>query len=137
MPLVTPDQTGERAEKEAEGGESADRGLDPHELRIRLSVDGEVRQEGSTNLMLHRIPALIEHVTKYVTLEAGDVILTGTPEGVGPVEAGQVLEATLLAGAEPAEPSVEQVLGLGGGSTEQVLDTFTIPVVAEIPSSDA
>lgn len=58
---------------------------DPHNLHIRLSVDGEVRQDASTALMMRKIPAIISAVSAIFTLEEGDIILTGTPAGVGPV----------------------------------------------------
>ena len=66
---------------------------DPHALELWLRVDGVERQRGSTGDMLARIPELLEEVTAVMTLEAGDIILTGTPEGVGPVDAGQHISA--------------------------------------------
>lgn len=59
------------------------------DLRVTTTVDGEVRQDGSTARMIHGIPQIIAHVSSFMTLLPGDVILTGTPAGVGPVEAGQ------------------------------------------------
>lgn len=56
---------------------------DPHALSIVTKVNGEVRQNGSTKDMLFSVSDIIETVSKYVTLEPGDVILTGTPAGVG------------------------------------------------------
>ncbi|MGN7477081.1 fumarylacetoacetate hydrolase family protein [Solibacillus silvestris] len=56
---------------------------DPHALSIVTKVNGEVRQNGSTKDMLFSVADIIETVSKYVTLEPGDVILTGTPAGVG------------------------------------------------------
>ena len=56
---------------------------DPHTLRIALKVGGEVMQESNTDQMIFRVPELIEHITRHVTLEPGDVIATGTPPGVG------------------------------------------------------
>jgi len=64
---------------------------DPHALELWLAVDGVQRQRGSTAGMLHRIPELIEAASAIMTLEPGDVLLTGTPEGVGPVQPGQVI----------------------------------------------
>ncbi|WP_280183189.1 fumarylacetoacetate hydrolase family protein [Nocardia cyriacigeorgica] len=63
--------------------------LDPSDLEIVTELDGEVRQRSRTSLLLHDIPKLIEWVTTVMTLLPGDVILTGTPEGVGPMTAGQ------------------------------------------------
>lgn len=56
---------------------------DPHDIRIRTWVDGELVQDGNTSDMLFRIPALIEYLSKYFTLQPGDIILTGTPSGCG------------------------------------------------------
>ncbi|MFC7619222.1 fumarylacetoacetate hydrolase family protein [Microlunatus sp. GCM10028923] len=59
------------------------------DLTIRTTLDGEERQNGSTSLMIRKIPELIEYISSYTTLLPGDVILTGTPEGVGVMKAGQ------------------------------------------------
>jgi 2-keto-4-pentenoate hydratase/2-oxohepta-3-ene-1,7-dioic acid hydratase in catechol pathway len=63
--------------------------LDPTDLAIRTLVDGEVRQDGRTSQLIHGIPKLIEYVSTAMTLLPGDVILTGTPAGIGPLQAGQ------------------------------------------------
>jgi 2-keto-4-pentenoate hydratase/2-oxohepta-3-ene-1,7-dioic acid hydratase in catechol pathway len=63
--------------------------LDPSDLQIRTLVDGEVRQDGRTSQLIHDIPTLIEYVSTAMTLLPGDVILTGTPAGIGPLTAGQ------------------------------------------------
>jgi 2-keto-4-pentenoate hydratase/2-oxohepta-3-ene-1,7-dioic acid hydratase in catechol pathway len=63
--------------------------LDPSDLSLTTTLDGEVRQDGRTSDMVHGIGALIEHMSAAFTLLPGDVILTGTPAGVGLVEAGQ------------------------------------------------
>lgn len=68
---------------------------DPQELRIRLSVNGELRQDGSTAMMLHPIPAIVSHMSGIFTLEPGDIILTGTPAGVGPLKAGDEVIAEI------------------------------------------
>lgn len=62
---------------------TADEVRDPHDLRITCTVNGEVRQDASTSRLLFDIVALIEHISAAITLEPGDVILTGTPDGVG------------------------------------------------------
>jgi 2-keto-4-pentenoate hydratase/2-oxohepta-3-ene-1,7-dioic acid hydratase in catechol pathway len=59
------------------------------DLSIRTTLDGEQRQLGSTRDMVHSIPALIAYITSFTTLLPGDVILTGTPDGVGPMLPGQ------------------------------------------------
>lgn len=66
---------------------------DPHNLAIWLKVNGETRQNGSTSQMIFDIPTVIEYISHIMTLEPGDIIATGTPEGVGPIESGDVLEA--------------------------------------------
>ncbi|KAI8897059.1 hypothetical protein BC833DRAFT_615221 [Globomyces pollinis-pini] len=64
----------------------------PHQLQLTLKVDGEIKQNGFTKDMVFKIPRLIEYVSSIMTLEAGDIILTGTPDGVGPVVPGQTLK---------------------------------------------
>jgi len=66
---------------------------DPHALSLGLSVNGQTRQDGTTADMIFSIPAVIAHVSGIMTLEKGDVIATGTPEGVGPLVAGDEVEA--------------------------------------------
>jgi 2-keto-4-pentenoate hydratase/2-oxohepta-3-ene-1,7-dioic acid hydratase in catechol pathway len=68
---------------------------DPQQLRITLAVNGEPRQDGSTALMIHRIPELIGYLSSIFTLEPGDVILTGTPAGVGPIKSGDSVVAEI------------------------------------------
>ncbi|KAH9683541.1 putative acylpyruvase FAHD1 [Citrus sinensis] len=60
---------------------------------VSLQVDGEIRQKGSTKDMIFMIPYLISHISSIMTLFEGDVILTGTPQGVGPVKVGQKITA--------------------------------------------
>jgi len=73
----------------------ASRVPDPHSLRIRLAVNGEWRQDGNTSMMILRIPDIISHMSGRFTLEAGDVILTGTPAGVGRIVSGDRLSAEI------------------------------------------
>ena len=68
---------------------------DPQNLQIRMTVNGEVRQDGNTSMMIHRIPAIISHMSGRFTLEPGDVILTGTPAGVGRIVSGDLLTAEI------------------------------------------
>lgn len=63
--------------------------LDASDLQLRTTVDGEVRQDGRTSQLIHDIPTLVSYVSTYFTLIPGDVILTGTPAGIGPLSAGQ------------------------------------------------
>jgi 5-oxopent-3-ene-1,2,5-tricarboxylate decarboxylase/2-hydroxyhepta-2,4-diene-1,7-dioate isomerase len=61
---------------------------DPHALQLRTFVNGTLRQEGCTRDLIHDVPALVEHLSGFMTLAPGDVILTGTPEGVSDVREG-------------------------------------------------
>ncbi len=61
---------------------------DPHALALRTRVNGQLTQQGHTSAMVHPIPDLIEYLSSFMTLQAGDVILTGTPDGVVNVNAG-------------------------------------------------
>jgi 5-carboxymethyl-2-hydroxymuconate isomerase len=67
----------------------------PQDLRIRLSVNGEPRQDGSTAMMIHSVAAIISYMSGIFTLEPGDVILTGTPAGVGPITSGDRIIAEI------------------------------------------
>jgi 2-keto-4-pentenoate hydratase/2-oxohepta-3-ene-1,7-dioic acid hydratase in catechol pathway len=64
------------------------RGVDPSALDLSVEVSGSVRQHGNTRDMLFGIPELIAHISAAMTLEPGDLIATGTPQGVGPLKAG-------------------------------------------------
>lgn len=68
---------------------------DPQALTITLSVNGVKRQDGSTGLMIHRIPELISYLSSIFTLEPGDLVLTGTPAGVGPIKSGDSVVAEI------------------------------------------
>jgi 2-keto-4-pentenoate hydratase/2-oxohepta-3-ene-1,7-dioic acid hydratase in catechol pathway len=67
---------------------TADEVKDPHSLRNRLWVNGEPKQDANTRDMIVDIPALIELISSVMTLNPGDVIASGTPEGVGPIAPG-------------------------------------------------
>lgn len=69
--------------------------VDPDNARLWLKVDGEMKQDGNTREMIFSVPVLISYISGIYTLEPGDVILTGTPQGVGPVEEGQVIACGL------------------------------------------
>jgi 5-oxopent-3-ene-1,2,5-tricarboxylate decarboxylase/2-hydroxyhepta-2,4-diene-1,7-dioate isomerase len=74
--LVTPDEVG-----------------DPARLTLRTYVNGDLRQEGTTEDLIVSIPEIIAYVTAFMTLQAGDVILTGTPRGISPVYPGDVMRS--------------------------------------------
>ncbi|AMT71797.1 fumarylacetoacetate hydrolase family protein [Mycobacteroides immunogenum] len=69
--------------------------LDPSDLEIRTEVNGEVGQRSRTSLLLHDVGAIVEWVSAVMTLLPGDVILTGTPEGVGPIVDGDTVSVTI------------------------------------------
>lgn len=69
--------------------------LDPSDVRVTVTVDEELRQDGRTSQLIFTIPALIAYISAFTRLERGDVIMTGTPAGVGPIEAGQHVEVAI------------------------------------------
>lgn len=62
------------------------------EGRVELKINGDTKQEGDLNQMIWKVPEMISYLSDYFELAAGDVILSGTPSGVGPVEKGDVME---------------------------------------------
>ncbi|BCU82300.1 2-hydroxyhepta-2,4-diene-1,7-dioate isomerase [Polycladomyces abyssicola] len=66
--------------------------LDPSDLEVVCRVNGDVRQKGRTSDLIHSVPELIAHISSVFPLEPGDVILTGTPSGVGPLSPGDQVE---------------------------------------------
>jgi 2-keto-4-pentenoate hydratase/2-oxohepta-3-ene-1,7-dioic acid hydratase in catechol pathway len=66
--------------------------LDPTDLTVVCRVNGQMKQQASTVDMVFKIPQLIEYITAAMTLEPGDVVLTGTPEGVSPIRPGDHVE---------------------------------------------
>jgi fumarylpyruvate hydrolase len=66
-----------------------------NEAGIQLSINGEVRQSGNVNQMIWKIPEIIERLSELFVLAPGDLIYTGTPAGVGPVEVGDAIEASV------------------------------------------
>jgi 2-keto-4-pentenoate hydratase/2-oxohepta-3-ene-1,7-dioic acid hydratase in catechol pathway len=92
-------------------------GLDPSDLEIGCTVDGEPRQKGRTSQLLFGIPRLISHVSQVMTLLPGDVILTGTPSGVGPIRPGQRVECTIEGLGTLANPVTEaESISTAGGA---------------------
>jgi len=67
----------------------------PDDARIQLRVNGETRQDSSIEHFIFSIPELIAEITTYMTLEPGDVVATGTPEGVGPLTDGDHVEVEI------------------------------------------
>ncbi|GGG56913.1 2-hydroxyhepta-2,4-diene-1,7-dioate isomerase [Hymenobacter glacieicola] len=64
-------------------------------IDFRLEVNGEVRQQGNSSLMLHDFNKIISYISQFITLKMGDLIFTGTPSGVGPVKIGDQLTGYL------------------------------------------
>ena len=73
----------------------AERITDPQHLRLQLRVNGKLRQDGTTAAMLRPVARLLSEASSYFTLEAGDILLTGTPAGVGPLRSGDQVEAVI------------------------------------------
>jgi 2-keto-4-pentenoate hydratase/2-oxohepta-3-ene-1,7-dioic acid hydratase in catechol pathway len=94
---------------------TTDEGLDPHNLRIQLRLNGETMQNSSTKEFIFGVPALLHFLSQVVTLEPGDLIFTGTPPGVGAARKPPVF----LKAGDVCEVEIE---GIG---------TLRNPVVAE------
>lgn len=89
---------------------------DPHDVELFLSVNDKMRQSDSTGLMLFRIPRLLSDISQVMTLEKGDVVLTGTPKGVGSVDVGDVIRAGVRVGGEEiGEGAIEVEVKEKGG----------------------
>jgi 2-keto-4-pentenoate hydratase/2-oxohepta-3-ene-1,7-dioic acid hydratase in catechol pathway len=71
---------------------TADEVPDPHNLKVRLKLNGELRQDGTTADLISRIPRQIAWLSSSMTLEPGDMFSTGTPSGVGPLSPGDLIE---------------------------------------------
>lgn len=81
---------------------------DWRELEVICRVNDEVRQHGRASEMAFGIPYLIAYVSRIMTLEPGDVLATGTPEGVGPLRPGDVVEVELVGGGRVRNPVVAE-----------------------------
>jgi fumarylpyruvate hydrolase len=69
----------------------------PRTGRIELRVNGETKQSSDLSLLIHDVAAVVTHLSRYYHLQPGDLIYTGTPEGVGPVVAGDTIEGSIEA----------------------------------------
>lgn len=76
------------------------------EQRIELRVNGELRQDASLDEMIHDVPAIIADLSQFYHLQAGDIVLTGTPAGVGPLQRGDHAVGT-IAGLAPVEIRIQ------------------------------
>ena len=86
-------------------------GLDPGNLEIEGWVNGERRQQSNTNQLIFPVPALVEHVTRFMTLQPGDIITTGTPSGVGPLVPGDRMMVKLQGVGTLSNPVVADQAG--------------------------
>jgi len=82
--------------------------LDPADLRLTTRLDGQTVQDGRTSLLIHDVATLVAHVSAAFTLLPGDVILTGTPAGVGAIVAGQRVEVEIEGIGTLANPVVSR-----------------------------
>jgi 2-keto-4-pentenoate hydratase/2-oxohepta-3-ene-1,7-dioic acid hydratase in catechol pathway len=74
---------------------TADEIPDPSNLQLQLHVNGEPRQDGNTRQMIRDVPAMIAYASSFYTLYPGDIFLSGTPAGVGPMKPGDELAASI------------------------------------------
>jgi len=70
-------------------------------LSLQLTVDGTLRQSGGVRLMMYKPDTIVRELQEFTTLEDGDIIMTGTPEGVGEIRTGERFEGLVLAGSKP------------------------------------
>jgi acylpyruvate hydrolase len=82
---------------------------DPHRLDIWLTVNGAVRQKSNTERMIFRVEDVIAYLSTVYTLEPGDLIFTGTPEGVGQVFPGDVLRGSIQSIGEVSAEVVQEI----------------------------
>ncbi|MDB5736541.1 MAG: fumarylacetoacetate hydrolase [Sphingomonas bacterium] len=78
------------------------RGVPSASGAITLAIDGDVRQSGDLDQMIWSVAEIIANLSTYVTLEAGDLIFTGTPAGVGPIRRGETVTGSIF-GLPPVE----------------------------------
>ena len=90
-------------------------GLDPADLGVRCLVDGEVRQDGTTADLVWDVPTLLSDISQVVTLLPGDVVLTGTPAGVGPIAPGQTVRVEVEGVGALENPVVDRQTDPGAG----------------------
>jgi 2-keto-4-pentenoate hydratase/2-oxohepta-3-ene-1,7-dioic acid hydratase in catechol pathway len=86
-------------------------GLDPSRLRIETRLNGVVKQRSTTADMIFDVPTIIAFVSRVMTLEEGDIITTGTPPGVGPLFAGDIVEVEIEGIGVLRNPVIEEPEG--------------------------
>lgn len=87
--------------------------FEPSNRRVRCLVNDEARQDGNTALMIYSLARVLAHVSRFMTLEPGDLLLTGTPAGVGAVQPGDVMTVEIeglgtLSNPVIAEPAIAE-----------------------------
>jgi 2-keto-4-pentenoate hydratase/2-oxohepta-3-ene-1,7-dioic acid hydratase in catechol pathway len=82
-------------------------GLDPADVELTTTVNGEVKQQSSTSLLIHDIATLVRYVTAVMTMLPGDVLLTGTPAGIGPLVSGDAVSVRIGGLGELTNPVVD------------------------------
>ncbi len=82
--------------------------IDPGDVAVRCSVDGELRQDGTTADLVRDVYALVSEISHVTTLLPGDVVLTGTPAGVGPIVAGQTVTVDIDGIGKLTNPVVDR-----------------------------
>jgi 2-keto-4-pentenoate hydratase/2-oxohepta-3-ene-1,7-dioic acid hydratase in catechol pathway len=69
--------------------------VDPSDLSVQVRVNDALRQDGHTRDLIFSVPEILAYISRFLTLEPGDLVLTGTPDGVGPLQPGDVVEVTI------------------------------------------
>ena len=85
-------------------GDESPKPRDLASLTVVTRVNGEERQRASTSELVFPIPMLLSYISQYMTLEPGDLVLTGTPSGVGPLKAGDVVEVEIVGHSRVRNP---------------------------------
>jgi len=110
---------------------------DPHNVQLHLEVNGKQRQEDSTSLMLFDIPRLLRHVSSVFPLGPGDLLLTGTPKGVGSVQPGDKITAGLRVNGKEVEQGKislqvkERPGGYGSEADKELIENGPKEVIEE------
>lgn len=90
--------------------------IDPHDVRVRCLVNGEVRQDGTTRDLVFDVPTLVSYISQVMTLLPTDVVLTGTPAGVGPVQPGDTVRVEIDGIGVLENPVVERARATDPGA---------------------
>jgi len=103
-----------------------DTAFDPAGRQVRCLVNNEVRQDGNTSLMIYSLGRILSFVTRFMTLEPGDLVLTGTPAGVGPLQPGDTVTVEIehlgrLSNSVITEEEAQRL----AEARQAELDTFT------------